>query len=905
MDEAGVSLSGSGSPFSERMGIPMRTNVLCAQWLAVCLLAFGAGCAAGEGSASESPSTAEADAEADHQSAEKNPPAASTTSKNGKKRANRLARETSPYLLLHAHNPVDWYPWGPEAFEKARRENKPIFLSVGYSSCYWCHVMERLVFSNEEIARYMNEHFVNIKVDREERPDVDDIYMTSLYVFLEAVGAPPNGGWPLSMFLTPDGKPFFGGTYFPPEDGESGVGFPRVMRHVNRLWTERPDDVRRFADQLAEGVRRSMKPPVALKPAELTPDRVQAVAEALLATADEEYGGLEFNPQRPDGPKFPVPAKFALLEKLAETAEHEQAAVVVEKSLDAMAMGGIRDHLGGGFHRYSTDRRWHVPHFEKMLYDNAQLVDLFSRAYQRTKKPLYREVVEETVAFLLREMTDEKGGFHSALDAESEGVEGKFYVWSREEIEAVLGQQNGRLFAAVYGLDEPQTFEHGYVLHLTKPLETLAAEQSLSREQLQARLQPLQAKLLAVREKRPRPLKDDKILASWNGLAIRGLAQAGRILDRPEWIEAAAKAARFVLQNMRDSEGRLKRSWRVGEARLNGYLDDYAFFTAGLLALYEATEDPFWLEAARELTDKQIALFWDERGGGFFFTSHEHEEMLVRVKTGYDAVLPSGNSVSVRNLVRLAEWTNQASYLDYAQRTLAVFAPQLERMPRATTHMALALAEYLEVADSLKTSEPAERGDDEEESTERTSGQDRTVGSGDVIPVAATAEDEDKQKNAIVTARAYLDVDRLPAGRTCRLVVFLTVRKGWHINANPADPDFLIPTRVELESELGTKPARIDYPKPQRLAFPGIEKPLAVYQGEVAVRGVLQVPESAAGRTERITLKIGYQACNDRQCLPPASIKLVARIPVAAKGEAVRRINERLFRDMTDASTKK
>ncbi|HUG92557.1 MAG TPA: thioredoxin domain-containing protein, partial [Planctomycetaceae bacterium] len=535
---------------------------------------------------------------------------------------NRLIRESSPYLLLHAHNPVDWYPWGSEAFERAKREGKPVFLSIGYSSCYWCHVMERLVFENAEIAAYMNEHFVNVKVDREERPDVDEIYMTALQVYFQAIGSRQGGGWPLSMFLTPDGKPIAGGTYFPPETKDGRVGFPDVMRKMVEVWSQHREGVEGNAELISREVRRAMLPPLNLTPAKLEPALVASAVRAVAGSHDPEYGGVGFDPARPHAPKFPTPSKLALLEWAAVRDDDEAAGKVVLHTLDAIAAGGIRDHLGGGFHRYSTDREWLVPHFEKMLYDQAQLVDLYVAAFERTGERRYREVAEETLGFVLREMTGAEGGFFSALDAETDGIEGKFYVWSRAEVESVLGPGDAPLFLRAYGMTGPSRFEHGDMLHLPEPLDGLAAELRMDAGELRTSLAAMRAKLLDARTQRKPLLRDDKVLASWNGLMIHAFARAGAALERPDYTAAAARAATFVLSHMRDDRKRLQRTWREGRSSLNAYLDDYAFLVRGLLALHDATQDEKWLNAARRLTDQQIELFWDETGKAFFFTSH-------------------------------------------------------------------------------------------------------------------------------------------------------------------------------------------------------------------------------------------------------------------------------------------
>ena len=798
-----------------------------------------------------------------------------------KRPANRLARETSPYLLLHAHNPVDWYPWGPEAFEKARKENKPIFLSIGYSSCYWCHVMERKVFMDETLAKYMNEHFVCIKVDREERPEIDDIYMTALLIYLQAAGSSQGGGWPLSMFLTPDGKPIAGGTYFPPKTENGRLGFDEVMKIIDKAWKETEKEVKENAEMFAREVQRNMKPRFGLENIPLEKTLVDETAKAIRESADPQFGGLDFEQESPDTAKFPVPVKLALLQYDVQRNKNNQSQVVLDLTLEQIARGGIRDHLGGGFHRYSTDRQWLVPHFEKMLYDQAQLADVFIEAYRQTKSAEYRTAAEETLNFVLTELRDQKGGFYSALDAETDGVEGKFYVWDKAEVEKILGAESAALFKTIYGLNEPQHFEHGYVLHRPASWEKLAESQNTTITELQMQLVPMKAKLLEARNQRKALLKDDKILTSWNGLMIRTLADAGRKLSRPEYIAAAEQAAVFVLTEMRDDQGRLQRTHRAGESKLNAYLDDYAFLIEGLLALHEATKDQKWLNASRRLMDAQIDQFWDEKGDGFFFTAHHHEELIARIKQADDTVIPSGNSVSVRNLIRLASLTGDDKYRALAEKTLKLFASVLKQRPRGMANMAVALGEYLDnpaFADARTQADGAE--------TENT-----------ILQVAAeTPAPEAGKKREIVEAKAYLNVDKLPAGGTCEIVVFLDIQEGWHINANPAKPENLIPTKLTITSKAGIKLENVTYPKGKEFQIEGFDEAALVYEKKAILRGRLTIPADVKGAmTDPLEISIRYQPCNDQQCLAPKTAKLTGKVPIAPKGQPVKSINQNLF----------
>ncbi len=610
--------------------------------------------------------------------------AAANLRKNPHKKypANLLAKETSPYLLLHAHNPVRWYPWGEAALAKAKKENKIIFLSVGYSSCYWCHVMERESFTDEEIAAFLNKHFVCIKVDREERPDIDEIYMTALH----ALGQ--RGGWPLSMFLTPEAKPFHGGTYHPARDNDrpGQEGFLSVITKVQKLWVEKPRLVNDAGLRLARHVKQLLEQRPVAGLIQLKPGMVGAAQDQLAQAYDAENGGFAYGQT-----KFPSPSNLLFFLDRARGGNADAKQMLLH-TLDKMSQGGIRDHLGGGFHRYSVDPYWHIPHFEKMLYDNGQLATLYAEAYGLTKNPAYRRVLEQLLEFVLRELTDKQGGFYSALDAETDAVEGKYYVWSRKEIKKTLSKDEYALFAALYGIDQAPNFEqYAYAPQLSSSLAQIAKDRGVSQEQLEGQLVPIRARLKTVRDRRKRPLTDTKILAAWNGLMIRGFADAGRVLDQPRYIKAAVRAAEFALKNLM-KKGRLMRTSTAGQTKLNGYLEDYALLTEGLIALNRATSDPRWLAAADELMQKQIELFWDEKGGGFYFTSNDHEKLFARRKDAGDGVVPAGSSVSASNLLYLGKALGKPDYRQRATKTLQSLALLLERSPGGAPRSVMVLS---------------------------------------------------------------------------------------------------------------------------------------------------------------------------------------------------------------------
>ncbi|MFO0863305.1 MAG: thioredoxin domain-containing protein [Gemmataceae bacterium] len=616
---------------------------------------------------------------------------------------NRLAKETSPYLLLHAHNPTDWYAWGPEAFEKAKKENKLIFLSIGYSSCYWCHVMERESFANEEVAKLLNADFVCIKVDREERPDIDHIYMTALTTFRS------SGGWPLSMFLTPDGRPIVGGTYWPREDRvvdeEKSSGFKSIIKIVANAWKNEKDGLEKQADKIAAATRMQLNS--AVPGISVTdPDRklVDSVLENLKDEYDPEYGGFG-NPNRNfRGTKFPLPARLNLLLRQAETGGEKDALKMATLTLDRMAHSGIYDQIGGGFHRYSTERTWNVPHFEKMLYDNAQLVETYSHAYRLTKKPAYRRIVEETLAYVEREMTSPAGALYSSQDAETHHEEGRFYVWTPKELEEALpAKEDLGLALSVYGRGGKVNFEEKYhILALTKPMEEAAKERNMTEAELLAKLKPIRDKLFAAREKRDKPMRNDIALTAWSGQMIAGYAEAGKSLDEKKYLDAGKRAAEFVLKHQKTKEGRLLRTYGAApggqpKASVPGYLEDYAFLTHGLLSLHEATKEPRWLDEAKSLTETMLKHHGDEKRGGFFMSADDAEKLFARSKDQYDGAQPSGNSQAALNLVRLAKLTGEERWAKEADRTLRAFAVSMKMQGSGMSRMAQALDEHLAV----------------------------------------------------------------------------------------------------------------------------------------------------------------------------------------------------------------
>ena len=593
---------------------------------------------------------------------------------------NRLINETSPYLLQHAENPVDWYTWGEEALQRAQAEDKPILLSIGYSACHWCHVMERESFETREIASIMNEHFINIKVDREERPDLDSLYMNAVQALTG------SGGWPLTVFLTPDGKPFYGGTYFPPVDSRGMPGFPRVLLGVAEAYRSRRGDVIQATQQLLSHLQHAVQTTRSLEP--LTADILQQAHQVLAQNYDFQNGGFG------TAPKFPQPMTYEFMLHYYYLSKSPLALNMVEMALQKMATGGIYDQIGGGFHRYSTDAIWLVPHFEKMLYDNALLSRLYLHGFQATHNPLYRRIAEETLDYVVREMTSPSAGFYSTQDADSEGEEGKFFIWTPQEIEAILGPEQGALVAGYFGVTEAGNFEGKNILHVPKEADSFAAEAGVSLDELQQAIGQGRASLLDAREQRIPPARDDKILSAWNGLMMRSFSEAASILGREDYRQTAVDNAAFLLETLR-KDGRLLRTAKDGRAHLNGYLEDYAFVADGLLSLYEATFDHRWLEEARSLADSMVDLFWDDQQNVFYDTGKDHEVLLVRPRDLFDNATPCGSSVAVDVLLHLAILTGEADYSRRAATSLRSVHEYLAKAPMGMGHWLCALDFYV------------------------------------------------------------------------------------------------------------------------------------------------------------------------------------------------------------------
>ena len=600
------------------------------------------------------------------------------------KKMNKLGGEKSPYLLQHKDNPVNWYPWGEEAFKAAKKEDKPIFLSIGYSTCHWCHVMEHESFEDSTVAELMNNNFINVKVDREERPDIDNIYMTVCQMMTG------SGGWPLTIVMTPDKRPFFAGTYFPKESRFQRIGMLDLVPRLGKMWSEERDKILESANEVVSHLQSSFSPSGT---EQLTEEIFNSAFSQFLLRFDNENGGFETST------KFPSAHNLSFLLRYYKRSSDPTALMMVEKTLLSMRNGGIYDQIGFGFHRYSTDKEWLLPHFEKMLYDQAMNAIAYLEAFQVTKKEIYANTAREVFSYVLRDMTSFEGGFYSAEDADSDGEEGKFYVWRIEEVNEILGDEDGKLFADIYNFNEKGNFiEEGTgqftgnnIPHLLNSIEEIAQSRDLELNQLTKKLNRLRKQLFKERKKRIHPLKDDKILTDWNGLMIAALAKGAQILDDTTYANSAKRAADFVIEELKAKDGRLLKRYRNGEASLPAHLEDYAFFSWGLLELYEATFDVAYLSEAINLTDLMIDLFWDSVNGGFYFTAYDGEKQIVRTKDLYDGAIPSGNSVAAMVLLRLGRIAGNSKYEEMAFTIGKIFSEKISQAPTGYTQLLSAI----------------------------------------------------------------------------------------------------------------------------------------------------------------------------------------------------------------------
>ncbi|MCK5877486.1 MAG: DUF255 domain-containing protein [Candidatus Marithrix sp.] len=715
---------------------------------------------------------------------------------------NRLILESSPYLLQHAHNPVNWFAWGAEAFEQARQENKPIFLSIGYSTCHWCHVMERESFDNIEIAKIMNENFICIKVDRERRPEVDEVYMTAL------VMTTGNGGWPMSNFLTPEGKPFFAGTYFPPHN------FVNILQEVSKIWQTQQAKLIAQADHISQAVQQVTN--ANNQAQQLGQDAIQAAVDSILIKHDSFIGGFG------TAPKFPQENWLLLL--LETNLRNGKQDLDILNTLDVMAQGGIYDQIGGGFHRYTVDEQWQIPHFEKMLYNQALLTRVYLLGHRLTGK--YSDIITQTLDYILREMTSAQGGFYSATDADSEEQEGLFFLWTPDQISKVLSKEEAELATNLYDITQAGNFEGKNILNLPISLSEYANQHKIPLKQLFTKVNTIREKLRIARDKREAPLRDDKIITAWNGMMITALAKSADILNQPNYLQAAIKAANFI-NNQLNSQDKLWRSYLNGQVSITATQEDYAYFAEALITLYDITGKDNWLQQAQKITDTMLKLFWDETQGGFFMNDSTDKLLIIRPKSPNDGAIPSGNSVAVRVLTMLANRTGTELYRDKANATINSFASVINKNPENYAYMLFGTDELL------------------------------------------NGELNKQQYGASGKIKATLQLENE------NIIVTIKISEGWHINAHKPFQNNLIATILSLE-ESRWQLQTMEYPKPKQQSLKWQQEKLALYEGTIQLCGKLKpifpVPKNIELANTILEFKLKFQACNDKFCLPPEEL---------------------------------
>lgn len=723
---------------------------------------------------------------------------------------NRLIFQDSPYLLQHAHNPVNWYSWGKEALETAKRENKPIFLSIGYSTCHWCHVMERESFESPEIAEFLNKHFISIKVDREQRPDLDAGYMTAVMLMAG------HGGWPMSTFLTTDGKPFHGGTYFPPTE------FLQLLQRVDKLWNEQQALLIKQGDRVSIAVAEISSNKG--KAGKLGAETIDRAAANIMENYDELQGGFG------DAPKFPNETMLLMLLQRVERQANKQALDAVIHTLDEMYQGGIHDHIGGGFHRYSTDSAWLVPHFEKMLYNQALLGRAYLKTWQLGGLPRHAQVTRNILDYVLRGMTSKQGGFYSASDADSEGHEGKFFVWDKQELQDALPEELASQAIDIFNVSDKGNFESSNILYLPLLPEIYAKENKIDLAQLQDNIQQIRSILYNVREKRPRPIRDEKIITAWNGMMVTTLALAGQQLAEPRYTEAAINAANFLWNYNRQSQGVLYRIHLDGHSSIVASQEDYAWLGEALVTLYDVTGNPIWLERAKEIADGMIRQFHDPKLGGFYMSNTD--VILAgtgRIKDIEDGAIPSGNSVALRLLSLLATRTGELQYTELADKTMAAFAASVDASPLNYTWFLLASEEHL-------------NGE---------TGSILYAGHGAVQTKAATQQKVKKVWNVSVT---------------------LNINEGWHVNSHRPKQKYLIATDLSVPEHSGWELEKVSYPQPVTRNLGFTQEPLELFEGRVSITAKLI---QKSDESLQIPLSLKLQSCSDKVCLAPEELKLL------------------------------
>jgi uncharacterized protein YyaL (SSP411 family)/cytochrome c biogenesis protein CcdA len=808
------------------------------------------------------------------------------------RRPNHLQGETSPYLVQHLYNPVDWYPWGDRALARARELGRPIFLSIGYSACHWCHVMEREAFSDDRVAEILNRSFVPIKVDREERPDLDAIYMTAVQVLTG------HGGWPMSVFLTPDLKPFFGGTYYPKEK------FEELLLAIDSAWNGRREQILASAERVHEVIEAQQRIGPAPVGYEADGDLLGRMVERLEGAFDGRFGGFG------GAPKFPPHGELAALLEATRLRGDEAALEMAVLTLDAMARGGLYDQVGGGFHRYSTDERWLVPHFEKMLYDNALLVPLYLEAWRLTGREDFRRVAEETLAWVDREMTDPEGGFYSSLDADSEGEEGRYYLWTREAVRETLPPEEAELVIDYFGLAGKGQFEGGgHVLHVPQPLDPFARDRGLEPEEVRESLDRAREKLLAKRATRTPPHRDDKVLSAWNGLMISAYARAYAATGRKEALRTAERAARFVLDHLRGEEGRLLVSWRRGRATLPAYLDDSAFVARGFLDLYEATSRRIWIEEAARIV-RDADRFYDREAGGYYFTAEEHRDLIVRTKSLHDSALPSGNAIMLENLMTLSRASERGPWAERAAATLALSRSALGSDPRSMAYLTLAASRWRAAEERPGAEVPAVLavhrqpggrtiGDDAALAANRApdAGAARVAGGSDRVVKGEIVGRANVQR--VVSSKLTHTARAVRPGQAVTLSIEMDIEEGWHVNSSRPTLEYLIPTKVSFPGSDEGMVIDLAYPSGVMVELKFAGDRLSVYEGVTTIRATIRPPMDSPQGIAEFPSRLTYQACSDTKCLPPETREF--KVALRIEGEPVAVAAARATQDAVSA----
>jgi len=721
---------------------------------------------------------------------------------------NRLIMEDSPYLLQHAHNPVNWYAWGNEAFQAAKKDNKPIFLSIGYSTCHWCHVMEHESFENVEIARFLNTHYISIKVDRELRPDVDHLYMTAVTILNR------QGGWPMSSFLTTDGKPFYGGTYYPPPT------FLDLIQKIHAAWQEKQSDLEAQAEHISGMLRKIMASET--KASEVGKKSISAAIKNLIGSHDSQKGGFG------QAPKFPMESSLLLLIEQQLIENDPEILKVINTTLMGMARGGLYDQIGGGFHRYSTDADWFAPHFEKMLYNQAHLAQVYLKAYRLTHNPYYALIARETLDYVLRDMTSKDGGFYSATDADSEGVEGLFFLWTKELLQEVLTPEEADLVIPYYGVSDQGNFENQNLLNIPEDPYRFAESRHISISQLFNQLDTIKKKLYLVREQKIHPLRDEKIITGWNGMMITAFAAAGELLKENKYQKAAVKTAKFLWGKSRPQKGQLNRSYLSGTSSSEGTLDDYAYFSRALIELYDLTGDSTWLNRSVELSDEMISLFEDQNSGGFYMNQKQSDvELIVRPKEGNDGAIPSGNSMALDVLTMLYKRTGNDIYQKNAKSVLAAFSSKISEYPEGFSYMMLGASKLF------------------------------------------NGEHKNYQYAASGAIVAKIKTDSVGLDKI-KFEIQLSIKPEWHINADQPLQEDLVPTQIVLKNADNASINHITFPKSDRVSLGFQEAPLAVYTGDLIVTGEInKINHNPSPDHPLEHLNLTLQACNDSFCALP------------------------------------